>query len=95
MSAGQRHRVESILARTRLEVGLSLGDGSHGISQSTWRKISERMEPSHAGKGRFHLQVAKVELTLSDGCFLSDSEVRQLLALSGGFVPLYLLDPES
>jgi hypothetical protein len=92
MSAGQRRLVESILEQSAMEVGLSLGDGLHGISQSTWRKISERMEPSHAGKGRFHLRVAKVELTLNDGCFLSDSEVRQLLALCGGFAPLYLLD---
>lgn len=95
MSAGQRRRVESILERSEIEIGLSLGDGLRGISQSTWQKISARMEPSEVGKGLFHLRVASVELRLVDGCVLSPLEVRQLLHLCGGFAPLYVLRPES
>ena len=95
MSKGQIRQVASILERGEVEIGLNLGDGLRGISQSTWRKISERMEPSNAGSGLFHLRVASVELRLIDGCVLSGSEVRQLLHLSGGCVPLYVLCPGS
>ncbi len=94
MSEEVTRQVASMLDRAEIEIGLDLNGGLRGISQSTWRKISERMEASDAGKGRFHLRVASVELRLSDGCVLSTSEVRQLLRLSGGFVPLYLLDPQ-
>ena len=95
MSQGQRRQAESIWARSEIEIGLCLGDGLRGISQSTWQKISARMEPSEVGKGLFHLRVASVELCLVDGCVLSGLEVRQLLHLCGGFAPLYVLDPES
>jgi hypothetical protein len=87
-------QVASILEQDQIEIGLCLEGGLRGISQSTWRKISERMEPSDAGKGRFHLLVANVELRLNDGCVLSGAEVRQLLNLCGGFAPLYVLSPE-
>jgi hypothetical protein len=87
-----RHQVASILEQSEIEIGLSLGGGLRGISQSTWQKISERMEPSDAGKGLFLLRVASVELRLRDGCVLSGSEVRQLLHLCGGFAPLYVLN---
>jgi hypothetical protein len=89
-----RRRVASILEQSPLEVELCLAGGLHGISQSTWQKISERMEPSDPARGRFLLRVASVEFRLPDGCVLSGSEVRQLLNLCGGFVPLYALDPE-
>jgi hypothetical protein len=95
MSKAQRLLAESIWASAEIEIGLSLGDGLRGISQSTWQKISGRMEPSEVGKGLFHLRVANVELRLADGCVLSGSEVRQLLHLCGGFAPLYVLDPEN
>lgn len=95
MSKGQRRQVESILARSEIEIGLSLGGGLRGISQSTWQKISARMEPSGVGSGLFHLRVANVELHLLDGCCLSGLEVRQLLHLCGGFAPLYVYDPEN
>ena len=88
-------QVASILEQPEIEIGLCLVEGLRGISQSTWQKISARMEPSHAGKGLFHLRVASVELRLSDGCVLSGAEVRQLLNLCGGFAPLYVLSPES
>jgi hypothetical protein len=95
MSKAQRLLAESIWARSEIELGLSLGDGLRGISQSTWQKISARMEPSEVGKGLFHLRVASVELRLVDGCVLSPLEVRQLLHLCGGFAPLYVFDPEN
>jgi hypothetical protein len=95
MNREQILRAESILGRARLELGLDLVAGLRGISQSTWRKISERMVPYEAENGRFLLPVASVEFRLSDGASLSDREVRQLLCLCGGFAPLFLLDPES
>jgi len=95
MNQEVRHRVTSILENSEIEIGLCLGAGLRGISQSTWQKISARMEPSDAGKGLFHLRVASVELRLSDGCVLSGAEVRQLLNLCGGFAPLYVLNPEN
>ena len=95
MSQGQQRRVASILGRSEIEIGLSLGAGLRGISQSTWQKISARMEPSDVANGLFHLRVASVELRLIDGCVLSPAEVRQLLRLCGDFAPLYILGPES
>lgn len=95
MSQGQQRRVMSILEKSEIEIGLSLGAGLRGISQSTWQKISARMEPSDVASGLFHLRVASVELRLIDGCVLSAMEVRQLLHLCGGFAPLYVLNPES
>jgi hypothetical protein len=95
MSKGQRRQAALIWERAEIEIGLSLGDGLRGISQSTWQKISARMEPSEVGNGLFHLRVASVELRLTDGCVLSGLEVRQLLHLCGGFAPLYVLDPEN
>jgi hypothetical protein len=95
MSGEVKRRVASILEQPEIELGLSLAGGLRGISQSTWAKISERMEPYDQAKGLFHLRVASVELRLSDGCVLSGMEVRQLLNLCGGFAPLYVLSPGS
>jgi hypothetical protein len=94
MSKGQTLPVGLTWERGELEVGLDLGAVLPDILPSTWRKISDRLELSHAGKGLFHLRVASVELRLSDGCVLCPSEVRQLLHLCGGFVPLYVLSPD-
>jgi len=88
-------QVASILEQSPLEVELCLVGGLHGISQNTWRKISERMELSDPENARFLLRVASVEFRLADGCVLSGAEVRQLLNLCGGFVPLYALSPAS
>jgi hypothetical protein len=95
MSQELTRQVTSILGNQELEVELCLAGGLHGISQSTWRKISERMELSDPENARFLLRVVSAEFRLSDGCVLSGAEVRQLLNLCGGFVPLYVLSPES
>ena len=95
MNQDLRRQVTSILENADLEVELSLAGGLRGISQSTWRKISDQMELSDPAKGLFLLRVASVEFRLSDGSVLSGREVRQLINSCGGFVPLYALSQVS